>query len=60
MSAKLFLGEFKQEQKKLIEEFYYHWRRKNESDQVNFPIEMNAGDWDEQFAMFQATRGVEQ
>lgn len=49
------LEEFIAEMKKDIDKFEVNWRKQNVAKPEHWPMEMNEGDWYEQFLMFEAS-----
>ncbi len=49
-------SEFIAETYKLVADFHLVWARGNEVDPDAFPLEMEAGDWDQQFFSFMEMR----
>jgi len=45
--------EFSDEQKEKLEAFCKYWKSLHLEDPENFPLEIESGDWDEQFDFFQ-------
>ena len=46
------VDQYIREQRAALSAFYAWWRIQSVTDPVNFPPEMEAGDWDEQFQAF--------
>lgn len=51
-AKKLTLSEFIEEQKQLLQQFTVYWIKMNSEQPEQFPMELFAGDWDEQFWCF--------
>lgn len=46
------LSEFINEQVEALCRFKLYWSEEHQTDSKNFPMEMNPGDWDEQYNAF--------
>jgi hypothetical protein len=49
------INEFIFEKIKTIEQFEQYWNLMIEENPKSFPDELNEGDWDDQFALFELT-----
>jgi FtsZ-binding cell division protein ZapB len=49
------LGEFIEEQKKILDAFEKHWKQNHKLQPENYPLKNETGDWDEQLAVFAST-----
>ena len=47
------LDKFLEEQQRSLEQFAVWWADQHEVDPEGWPLEMGAGDWDEQWTMFE-------
>jgi hypothetical protein len=47
------LEEFIEEEKKSLQIFEAWWRAENKKNPKHFPLEMETGDWDEQYFTFE-------
>lgn len=50
----MILKEFIEEQKLALIAFEEYWNHANKIEPENFPLVLNAGDWDEQLRIFDA------
>lgn len=56
MVNKIKLHEFRDQVKKDVEDFFWWWNKQRRTKETGFPLEMSAGEWNEQYVAYLASK----